>query len=197
MLVLVSAYATSMIGLHALFGAFLMGCVMPKGTPFVRALSEKLEDYTVVFLLPVFFAFAGLQTQIGLLNSGAMWGYVAVIVGVATVGKVGGSAVAARCVGIGWRDASAMGVLMNTRGLTGLVVLTGGWRVGVLTPAVYAMLVVMARVTTGMTVPILNLIYPRRLFGPGRETASGLGAARQMGEAAAAKGYSVLIPVSL
>jgi Kef-type K+ transport system membrane component KefB/nucleotide-binding universal stress UspA family protein len=193
MLVLVSAYATSTIGLHALFGAFVMGCVMPKGTPFVRHLSEKLEDYTVVFLLPIFFAFAGLKTDVGLIDSPTMWGYVAVIVGVATVGKVGGSAAAARWVGVPWREASALGVLMNTRGLIVLVVLTEGLRVEALTPAVYAMMVVMTLVTTAMTTPLLNLVYPRKPFGVGRETASGGGRA----EVEAPRGYSVLIPVSL
>jgi Kef-type K+ transport system membrane component KefB/nucleotide-binding universal stress UspA family protein len=199
MLVLVSAYTTEMIGLHALFGAFVMGCVMPKGTPFVRHLSEKLEDYTVVFLLPIFFAYAGLQTRVGLLDSGTMWGYTAVIVGVATAGKVGGSAVAARWIGVGWREASALGVLMNTRGLMELVVLSEGLRVGVLTPAVYAMMVVMALVTTAMTTPLLNLVYPRRLFGPGAAVA-GLRGGGVVGRGAAetpARGYAVLIPVSL
>lgn len=193
MLVLVSAYTTQVIGLHALFGAFVMGCMMPKGTPFVRGLSEKLEDYTVVFLLPIFFAYAGLQTRLQLLDSPAMWGYVAVIVGVASVGKIGGSAVAARWVGVPWREASAVGVLMNTRGLAVLVVLSEGLRVGVLTPTVFAMMVVMALVTTAMTGPLLNLVYPRKPFGVGREAGSGGSTAA----APVARGYSVLIPVSL
>ncbi|HEY7115519.1 MAG TPA: cation:proton antiporter, partial [Tepidisphaeraceae bacterium] len=126
MLVLVSAYTADQIGLHALFGGFLMGCVMPKGTQFVRHLSEKLEDYTVVFLLPIFFAFAGLRTQLGLLNATPMWGYTALIVLVATVGKFGGSALAARAAGVDWREASVIGILMNARGLMELVILTAG-----------------------------------------------------------------------
>jgi Kef-type K+ transport system membrane component KefB/nucleotide-binding universal stress UspA family protein len=187
LLVLVSAYTTERIGIHALFGAFLMGCIMPKGTQFVRHLSEKLEDYTVVFLLPIFFAFAGLQTQIGLLNSPTMWLYTALIIGVATVGKFGGSAVAARVSGLSWREASAIGILMNTRGLMELVILTTGLQLGVITPAVYAMMVIMALVTTAVTTPILNIVYPHRLFGKTQEP--GLGTQDST--------FSVLIPVSL
>jgi Kef-type K+ transport system membrane component KefB/nucleotide-binding universal stress UspA family protein len=191
LLVLVSAYTTEVIGIHPLFGAFLMGCMMPKGTQFVRHLSEKLEDYTVVFLLPIFFAFAGLKTQIGLLNSGELWFYTALIIVVACAGKFGGSMVAARACGIGWRESAAIGVLMNTRGLMELVILTEGLRIGVITSAVYAMMVLMALVTTAMTTPILNFVYPRRLF-----TTAPTDLAAQ-GPTPATPGFSILIPVSL
>lgn len=192
MLVLISAYTTEVIGIHALFGAFLMGCIMPKGTQFVRHLSEKLEDYTVVFLLPIFFAFAGLKTQIGLLNSGTMWLYTGLIILVATAGKFGGSSIAARACGMPWREASAIGILMNTRGLMELVILTEGLRLGVITPAVYAMMVIMALVTTAMTTPILHWVYPLRLFGASREQA-----AHPEVAVAQAPGLKILIPVSL
>lgn len=189
LLVLVSAYTTQVIGIHALFGAFLIGCMMPKGTQFVRHLSEKLEDYTVVFLLPIFFAFAGLKTQIGLLNSGTMWFYTGLIILVATLGKFGGSTFAARACGMPWRESSAIGILMNTRGLMELVILTEGLRIGVITPAVYAMMVIMALVTTAMTTPILHWVYPHRMFG-------GPGEAPHP-EASHAPGLKILIPVSL
>lgn len=192
LLVLISAYTTEVIGIHALFGAFLMGCIMPKGTQFVRHLSEKLEDYTVVFLLPIFFAFAGLKTQIGLLNSGTMWLYTGLIILVATAGKFGGSTIAARACSMPWREASAIGILMNTRGLMELVILTEGLRLGVITPAVYAMMVIMALVTTGMTTPILHWVYPLRLFGASREQA-----AHPEVAVAQAPGLKILIPVSL
>ncbi|MDB5318690.1 MAG: potassium transporter, partial [Phycisphaerales bacterium] len=158
LLVLISAYTTESIGIHALFGAFLMGCVMPKGTQFVRHLSEKLEDYTIVFLLPIFFAFAGLKTEIGLLKTPTMWLYTALIVVVATAGKFGGATLAARAAKLPWREASAIGILMNTRGLMELVILTAGLKLGVLTPAVFTMMVLMALVTTAITTPILNIV---------------------------------------
>ncbi len=167
LLTLVSAYTTEAIGIHALFGAFLMGAVMPKGTQFVRTLSAKLEDYTVVFLLPLFFAFTGLRTQIGLLNSGPLWMCTLLIIFVACLGKFGGSTLAARACGMSWRESSAIGILMNTRGLMELVILNIGLELGVITPAVFAMMVIMALVTTGLTTPVLQLITTRKLFGDG------------------------------
>jgi Kef-type K+ transport system membrane component KefB len=186
MLVLVSAYATQAIGIHALFGAFLMGFVMPKGTEFVRALSEKLEDYTVVLLLPIFFAFAGLQTNIGLIQSGAMWVYTGLIIAVATLGKFGGSAAAARLAGLGWREASAVGILLNTRGLMELVILSAGLQLGLINPTVFTMMTLMALVTTTMTTPLLNWVYPGRPLPT-----------QDAGLDPADSSYSVLIPVSL
>jgi len=188
MLTLLSAYTTEIIGIHALFGAFLMGAIMPKGTQFVRTLSEKLEDFTIVFLLPLFFAFTGLKTQIGLLNSASLWFDTALIVCVACMGKFGGSSLAARACGIGWRESSVIGILMNTRGLMELVILNIGQDLGVITPAVFAMMVIMALVTTGITTPILQLVGSRRLF----ETAHPPG---QRGLQAAAS-FSILIPVA-
>src|SRR4051794_38111646 len=148
LLTLASAYATERIGIHALFGAFLMGTVMPKGTGFVRTVSGKMEDYIVVFLLPIFFAYTGLRTQIGLLNNGELWGYTLLIIAVACAGKWGGSTLAGRAVGLGWREAGTIGILMNTRGLMELVILIVGRDLGVITPAVFAMMVLMALVTT-------------------------------------------------
>src|SRR4051794_27496653 len=166
LLVLASAYTTELIGIHALFGAFLMGAVMPKGTRFIRHLSEKLEDYTVVFLLPIFFAYTGLKTQINLLNHAELWVITAVVIAVACLGKFGGSTLAARACGLDWRESAAIGILMNTRGLMELVILNIGRELGVITDAVFAMMVIMALVTTALTTPILNWVYPQRMFGP-------------------------------
>ena len=163
-LVLISAWTTERIGIHALFGAFLMGTMMPKGTQFIRTLTEKLEDFVVVLLLPIFFVFTGLKTQIGLLNSWELWGYTGLIVLVACAGKFGGSAIAGRACGLGWREASVIGVLMNTRGLMELVILNIGLSLGVITPAVFAMMVIMALATTAMTAPALRMVYPLRMY---------------------------------
>src|SRR5688572_4828310 len=188
LLILASAWTTEAIGIHALFGAFLMGAIMPKGTRFVRHLSEKLEDYTVVFLLPIFFAYTGLKTQIGLINSPELWLLTLLIIGVACAGKFGGSTIAARACGVPWREASAIGILMNTRGLMELVILNIGRELGVITDAVFAMMVIMAIVTTALTTPVLNLVYPERMFSI-EQVAGGLG--KQV-----RKAFSVLIPVS-
>jgi Kef-type K+ transport system membrane component KefB/nucleotide-binding universal stress UspA family protein len=189
MLVLASAWTTEAIGIHALFGAFLMGAIMPKGSQFIRHLSEKLEDYTVVLLLPIFFAYTGLRTRINLLNSPDLWALTGLIIFVACLGKFGGSTLAARACGMGWRESSAIGILMNTRGLMELVILNIGRELGVITDAVFAMMVIMALVTTFMTTPILNWVYPDRLF---REAAVG---APTLAERAK-KAFTVLIPVS-
>ena len=164
LVVLASAWATEAIGVHALFGAFIAGAVMPKEKAFVHALTEKLKDLTVVLLLPLFFAFTGLRTRIGLLEGAEMWGWCALIVLVAVAGKLGGSAVAARATGMRWREAAAIGTLMNTRGLMELVILNIGLDIGVISPAVFAMMVLMALVTTFMTSPLLELVYPARLI---------------------------------
>jgi Kef-type K+ transport system membrane component KefB len=161
---LASAWATETLGVHALFGAFLAGAVMPKGEGFVHALTGKLEDVTVVLLLPLFFAFTGLRTHIGLVEGAEMWGYCGLIVLVAVAGKFGGSAVAARMTGMSGREAGAIGALMNTRGLMELVILNIGLDIGVISPAVFAMMVLMALATTFMTTPLLELVYPARLI---------------------------------
>ena len=183
LLALTSACVTEWIGIHALFGAFLMGAMMPKGSRFVREVSGKIEDYTVILLLPIFFAYSGLRTQIGLLNTPALWFDTGLIILVACLGKFGGSSVAARVCGMPWRDASAIGILMNTRGLMELVILNIGRDLGVISEAVFAMMILMALVTTGLTQPILNLIYPVRLLA--RQLAG-----RQKGP------FTILIPVA-
>jgi len=160
LMVLASAWTTERLGIHALFGAFLLGAVMPKGHDFVAAVRDKLEDLTVVLLLPLFFALTGLKTRIGLVSGGGAWFACGLVIAVAIAGKLGGSLVAARLAGTGWRQATAIGILMNTRGLMELVVLNIGLELGVITPTVFAMMVIMALVTTFMTTPLLALIYP-------------------------------------
>jgi Kef-type K+ transport system membrane component KefB len=184
LLVLASAWTTEWIGIHALFGAFLMGAIMPKGTRFVRELAGKLEDFTVIFLLPIFFAYTGLRTQIGLINRPELWGDTLLIIAIACLGKFGGSAAAGRACGLTWRDASVIGILMNTRGLMELVILNIGLQEGVITPAVFAMMVIMALVTTALTTPVLYWLFPAQ-----RPAATPVPEERR-------RAYSVLIPVA-
>ena len=121
----------------------------------------KLQDMTVAFLLPLFFAYSGLRTEIGLLDSAKSWGVCALIVGVACLGKFGGSAVAAGVAGYSWRESSAIGILINTRGLIELIVLNIGLDLGVIPPLLFTMMVIMALVTTFMTTPLLNVVCPQ------------------------------------
>jgi Kef-type K+ transport system membrane component KefB len=155
---LVSASATELIGIHAVFGAFALGALIPHDSGMARELSDRLEDFVIVLLLPAFFAYTGLRTQIGLVSGWDQWMICALIVIVASAGKFGGSAIAARITGLNWRDSSALGVLMNTRGLMELIVLNIGLEMKVISPTLFAMLVIMALVTTFATTPILHLI---------------------------------------
>jgi len=155
---LLGALATERIGIHALFGAFLMGVVVPHDSALARGIRAKLEDPVVALPLPVFFAFTGLRTEVGLVHSLGNWLICALIVVVASVGKFGGSAAAARLVGLSWRQAAELGILMNTRGLVELIVLNIGLDLGVLSPTLFAMLVLMAIVTTLATTPVLQAV---------------------------------------
>ena len=165
---LVSAFATEVIGIHALFGAFLAGVIMPSNMNFRTVFIEKIEDVAVLLLLPLFFVFTGLRTQIGLLDDWHLWTIALLIIAVATVGKFVGSAFAAKFVGQSWRDSLIIGALMNTRGLMELIVLNIGYDLGVLSDEIFAMLVIMALVTTFMTGPFLDLINK---FMPEKKTA--------------------------
>lgn len=158
LMLILSAYAAEGIGIHALFGAFMAGAIMPENIKFRNIFIEKVEDVAMVLLLPLFFVFTGLRTQIGLLNDGSLWGITGIIILVAVTGKFFGSALAAKFVGQSWKDSLSIGALMNTRGLVELVVLNIGYDLGVLDPTVFAMLVIMALVTTFMTSPALDLI---------------------------------------
>jgi len=159
---LASALTTEALGIHALFGAFLAGVIMPQSAELRRQLRERLESLSSVFLLPIFFAFTGLRTQIGLLNDAWSWIVCAGIVLTAIAGKLVGSMLAARWTGSSWRDAFILGTLMNTRGLMELIALNVGYDLGILSPRMFTMLVVMALVTTAMTGPLLDAVWRPR-----------------------------------
>jgi Kef-type K+ transport system membrane component KefB len=155
---LLSALVTEWIGIHALFGAFLLGAVVPSETQLARQLTDKLEDLVGVVLLPVFFAFTGIRTDLHLVSGLQAWLLCALILSVAFLGKLGGVSVTARLLGVSWRHAAALGVLMNTRGLMELVVLNVGLDLGIVSPSLFAMMVVMAFVTTLAAGPLLDVI---------------------------------------
>jgi Kef-type K+ transport system membrane component KefB len=156
--VFASALTTEIIGIHALFGAFLAGVVMPPAAGFRIMLKSKLETLSLVVFLPLFFAFTGLRMQITLLNDWQSWLLCGLVILVAIAGKLGGSMFMARWTGMGWRDSFSLGVLMNTRGLVELIVLSIGYDLGILSARTFAMLVLMALVTTFMTGPLLSLV---------------------------------------
>jgi len=157
-MLILSSWLTESIGIHALFGAFMAGAIMPDNQKFRNIFIEKIEDIALVLLLPLFFVFTGLRTEIGLLNDVYLWKITGLIILVAVTGKFIGSALAAKFVRQSWKDSLTIGALMNTRGLMELVVLNIGYDLGILTPKVFAMLVIMALVTTFMTGPALDLI---------------------------------------
>jgi Kef-type K+ transport system membrane component KefB len=155
---LLSTLATEAAGIHAIFGAFLLGAIIPHDSRLARDLTKKIEDLVVVLFLPAFFAFTGMRTQIGLVHGAAQWLLCGVIIAAASIGKFGGTFVAARFTGFGSRDAAALGVLMNTRGLMELIVLNIGLDLHILSPTLFAMLVLMAIITTLATTPMLQLL---------------------------------------
>ncbi len=158
LVLLISAYCTEIIGIHALFGAFIAGIIMPEMDGLKHQLTEKIEDVSLIVLMPVFFACTGLNTQIGLLNTSYMWVVFGFILLVAVTGKFVGSAVAAKWMGQSTKDSLSVGALMNTRGLMQLIVLNIGYSLGILTPEVFAMMILMALVTTLMTSPFLDFV---------------------------------------
>lgn len=157
MAVLASSWLTEAIGIHSLFGAFLLGAIVPREGGLARTFVSRIEDLVVLILLPVFIASTGLRVEIGLLSSGQEWAICGFVIAVACIGKIGGVGVSARLVGFPWRAAGAIGLLMNTRGLMELVVLTIGLELGILSRLTFSMMVLMAVVTTFMTVPFLHL----------------------------------------
>ena len=168
LLLILSATVTEIIGIHALFGAFLFGALFPKDGGLAEELIRKLETVAVVMLMPLFFAYSGLRTEIGLLGDPRDWLVAGGIVLLATIGKFGGALLASRFTGLSWRESSAVGVLMNTRGLMELIALNIGMDLGVISPTLFTMLVLMALVTTFATSPIL-----RRVYRPGDRISGG------------------------
>lgn len=190
--VVASALVTELIGIHLIFGAFLLGAVMPKHEGLTRELAQKTEDFVLTFLLPVFFAYSGLRTQIGLLNRPELWFLCALVLAVAIVGKYAGTYIAAKVCGIEERDARALGWLMNTRGLTELIVLNIGLSLNVISPLLFTMLVVMALTTTVMTSPLLEWTYPKKQIQADQIDAPPV----EPGLPLAVPTYRVLVPIS-
>ena len=158
LILIASAVTTEIIGIHALFGAFLTGVVMPTNPGFRKVMMEKVEDIALIFFLPLFFAFTGLRTEIGLINTLELWMVCILLIFIAILGKLGGCTIAARLVGETWKDSLTVGTLMNTRGLMELVALNIGYEMGVLSPEIFVILILMALITTFMTTPILKTV---------------------------------------
>jgi Kef-type K+ transport system membrane component KefB len=156
-----ASFSTEVIGIHALFGAFLAGAIMPGGDDFRRRLAALFSKLTSTLLVPLFFAFTGLRTQIALLDGAQAWMLCLVIVAVATLGKLGTGTVVAHWAGLGWRESLQLGALLNTRGLMELIALNIGYDLGILSPQIFTILVIMALMTTFMTGPLLTLFEKR------------------------------------
>ncbi len=156
-LMLCSAMVSESLGIHALFGAFLAGVIMPTNTRLRGVITEKFEDFSAVLLLPLFFAYTGIRTRIQLLNTEDLWIDCIIVILIASIGKILGSLFAARFTGVSWRESTIIGFLMNTRGLMELVVLNIGYDMGILSPEIFTMFVIMALVTTLMTSPIISI----------------------------------------
>lgn len=158
LILLGSAYACEVIGIHALFGAFMAGVVMPLEWDFRKLIIDKIEDVASIMFLPIFFVLTGLRTEINTLTDPALWSVCLVIIALAIIGKFGGSYIAARMAGESNHDSLAIGALMNTRGLMELIILNIGYDLGILSPEIFTMMVIMALVTTFMTSPMLDLL---------------------------------------
>jgi Kef-type K+ transport system membrane component KefB len=164
LLLLISSYIAELIGIHALFGAFLAGAIVPENKRFRNMIIGKIEDFTIVLLLPIFFVFTGLRTQFGLISGKDLWLVTWLVITVAIFAKFLGSALAAKLIGQNWKDSLTIGALLNTRGLIPLIILNIGLDIGFLNAEVFSILVLMAMITTLMTGPVLSLI--NHLFKP-------------------------------
>ncbi|KAI9885028.1 MAG: hypothetical protein M1823_003196 [Watsoniomyces obsoletus] len=160
LMVLTSAWFTGVIGVHAIFGGFLIGLICPHDAGFAIKVTEKIEDIVTVLFLPLYFALSGLNTNVGLLNSGITWGYVVAVVAVAFFGKLAGGTLAARCSKLVWRESFTIGVLMSCKGLVELIVLNIGLQAKILSTRTFTIFVVMALVTTFLTTPLTSYLYP-------------------------------------
>ena len=161
---LASAWVTQKMGIHALFGAFVAGVIMPKSPTFVRDVASPIEDVLLVVLLPLFFATTGIRMSLDIFEGPAMWTFFGLVLLVAFAGKLGGSAIASRMTGLSWRESLSLGALMNTRGLMGLIILSVGVDVGVLSQPLFVMMVLMSIITTITTTPLLSALKPRPAY---------------------------------
>ncbi|KAI4241349.1 MAG: hypothetical protein LQ352_007469 [Teloschistes flavicans] len=178
LMILASAFFTGIIGVHPIFGAFLVGLICPHDGGFAIKLTEKIEDLVTVFFLPLYFALSGLSTNIGLLDSGITWAYVIGVIAVAFVGKFVGGTIAARLCKMVWRESFTVGVMMSCKGLVELIVLVSrpaveysfgasadntkniGLQARILSQRTFTIFVVMALVTTFATTPLTIALYP-------------------------------------
>src|SRR5919199_4975210 len=163
--ILISAYITEAIGIAIIFGAFIMGAVMPRHAGLTEDVTHRIEDFVVTLLLPLFFAATGLRTNLFLLDRPALWLLTIALIAVAMTGKLVGATLLARYTGLRWRPAMVIGSLMNPRGLTELIVLNLALEKGVISEALFAALVVMALFTTFLTGPLLRLLDPKNEYG--------------------------------
>ena len=157
-----SSYCTEIIGIHALFGAFLAGIIIPKNDIIKKRIIDRISDVSMVMLLPLFFVYTGLRTHAGILNTGTLWISFGLILICAVAGKFGGSALVARALGQTWKDSLSIGALMNTRGLMELIVLNIGYDMGIMSTEIFSMMVLMALITTMLTSPLLDWIGKRK-----------------------------------
>ncbi|KAF9143315.1 K(+)/H(+) antiporter [Linnemannia schmuckeri] len=158
--VLVSAFVTDIIGVHAIFGSFIVGLIIPNETGFADGVTKRIEDLVSVIFLPIYFALSGLKTQVGLLDNGRIWGLVVLTTFVACFGKITGCTIAAKVQGMEWRESFAIGILMNCKGLIELIVLNIGYDAGVINDKVFVIMVAMCLITTCMTTPGVSWAYP-------------------------------------
>ncbi|MBQ4279950.1 MAG: cation:proton antiporter [Rikenellaceae bacterium] len=163
LVLIVSSYITEVLGIHALFGAFVAGVIMPDNLSFRRLITEKVEDVALVLFLPLFFVFTGLRTELGLLNTPELWIMCGVFIAVSIAGKMLGATFSARFVGESWKNSLEIGVLMNTRGLMELIVLNIGYEMGIIPSSIFVIFVIMALFTTFMATPSLMVI--EKLYG--------------------------------
>jgi len=173
LLMFTSAFFTDVIGVHAIFGAFLVGLIIPHEGGFAVHLTEKIEDLVQTTMLPLFFALSGLKTQLGTLDEGIVWAYVIAIIVVAFASKFIGCAGAAKLCGFNYRESAAIGTLMSCKGLVELIVLNIGLNAGILDTRTFSMFVLMAIVSTCMTTPLTLLVYPYRFHEAAQKSSNG------------------------
>jgi Kef-type K+ transport system membrane component KefB len=161
LVVLICSWLTSAIGIYETFGAFVVGVILPRGR-LADELQSRLQLVTTGLLLPIFFAYSGLSTQIALVNSPKLWIFCVTIIVIAIVGKGVATTLGSRLSGFPWRESAAIGALMNARGMIELIVLNIGLEAQVITPTLFTMLVLMALITTVMASPLYQWLHSRR-----------------------------------
>ena len=159
--IFIGAMTTYKLGIFAIFGGFMLGVLLHDERELVDIWRDRMGQFVTVFFLPIFFTYTGLRTNIGGLDTPALWGWCAVVIGLATVGKFCGSYLAARFVGLPKAESKVLGILMNTRALMELIVINVGYDLGVISQNLFTMLVLMAIISTVITSPLLRRWLPR------------------------------------